>query len=71
MLREIYLFGGLAPSLLLYGVTAIPLFLLVDRLSLVVGFYRLVWNPPLVRLALFVCILSGMVLITRPEGVLP
>jgi hypothetical protein len=71
MLREIYLLGGLAPSLLLYGVATIPLFLLVDRLSLAVGFYRLVWNPPLVRLALFVCILSGMVLITRPEGVLP
>ncbi|MBV8568367.1 MAG: DUF1656 domain-containing protein, partial [Methylobacteriaceae bacterium] len=30
------------------------------------GLYRLVWHPPLVRLALFACIFSGLVLSTAP-----
>jgi len=70
MLREIYLFGGLVPSLLLYGLAVIPVFLLVDRLAFAIGVYRLVWNPPLTRFALFVCLLSGVVFITKPEGIL-
>src|SRR5215469_1069318 len=49
MLREVSLFGALAPSLLLYFLVAIPLFLALDRLASPLGFYRLVWHPPLVR----------------------
>jgi hypothetical protein len=66
MLREISLFGALVPSLLLYFLTAIPLFLAIDRLASPLGIYRLVWHPPLARLALFVCLFSGLVLLTRP-----
>ena len=66
MLREIDLFGGLAPSLLLYFLAAVVLFLVIDRLLSPLGFYRLVWHPPLVRLALFICLFSGLVLLTRP-----
>jgi len=66
MLREISLFGALVPSLLLYFLTAIPLFLLVDRLASPLGLYRLVWHPPLVRVALFVCVFSALVLSTAP-----
>jgi hypothetical protein len=66
MLREIGLFGALAPSLLLYFLGAIPLFLVIDRLASPLGLYRLVWHTPLVRLALFVCLFSGLVLLTRP-----
>jgi len=66
MLREVPLFGALAPSLLLYFLLAIPLFLGVDRLASPLGLYHLVWHPPLVRLALFVCLFSGLVLLTRP-----
>ena len=66
MLREISLFGALMPSLLLYFLTAIPLFLAIDRLASPLGIYRLVWHPPLARLALFVCLFSGLVLLTRP-----
>ena len=62
MLREIALFGALAPSLLIYFLAAVPLFLVVDRIASPLGFYRLVWHPPLVRLALFVCLLCGLVL---------
>ena len=65
MLREINLFGGLAPSLLLYFLAAIGLFLLLDRgLATPFGLYRLVWHPALVRLALFVCVFAGLVLFT-------
>ena len=64
MLREIGLFGALVPSLLLYFVAAIPLFLVIDRIASPLGIYRLVWHPPLVRLALFACLLSGLVFST-------
>jgi protein AaeX len=64
MLREIALFGALAPMLLLYFLAAIPLFLMIDRLASPLGFYRLVWHPPLVRLARFACVFSGLVLFT-------
>ena len=66
MLREVDLFGGLAPSLLLHFLAAVVLFLVIDRILSPIGFYRLVWHPPLVRLALFVCLFSGLVLFTRP-----
>jgi len=66
MLREISLFGAGVPSLLLYFLVAVPLFLVADRLARLLGLYRLVWQPPLVRLALFVCLFSGLVLLTSP-----
>ena len=66
MLREVGLFGALVPSLLLYFLAAIPLFLVIDSLASPLGFYRLVWYPPLVRLALFACVFSGIVLLTAP-----
>ena len=66
MLREVSLFGAFVPSLLLYFLAAIPLFLVIDWLASPLGLYRLVWHPPLVRLALFVCLFSGLVLLTRP-----
>ena len=64
MLREIALFGALVPSLLLYFLASIALFMVVDRIASPLGFYRLVWHPPLVRLALLACLFSGLVLFT-------
>jgi len=66
MLREIALFGAGVPSVLLYFLAAVGLFLAVDQLAKPLGFYRPVWHPPLVRLALFVCLFAGLVLFTRP-----
>jgi protein AaeX len=66
MLREISLFGAGLPSLLLYFLAAIPLFLVIDQLASPLGFYRVVWHPPLVRIALFACLFSGLVLLPRP-----
>lgn len=60
MLREINLFGALAPALLIYFLAAIPIFLVLDRPLSRLGFYRLLWHPPLARLALFVCLVYGL-----------
>ena len=64
MLREFALFGALAPSLLLYFVGAIALFLMVDQLVARLGVYRLFWHPPLAQFGLFLCIFSMLVLST-------
>ena len=66
MLRELALFGALAPSLLLYFLAAILLFVIVDPLVARLGVYRLVWHPPLARFGLFLCVFSVLVLSTRP-----
>jgi len=66
LLREIPLFGALAPSLVLYFVVAVGLFVLIDQLASAAGAYRLFWHPPLARLGLFLCVFSGLVLLTHP-----
>ena len=66
MLRELAFFGALAPSLLLYFLAAILLFLIVDRLVARLGLYRFVWHPPLARFGIFLCVFSVLVLSTGP-----
>ena len=65
-MREIPLFGALAPSLVLYFLCAVGLFVLIDQIATIAGAYRLFWHPPLARLGLFFCLFSGLVLLTRP-----
>jgi hypothetical protein len=60
MLGETSLFGALAPSLLLYFLASIPAFLVLDRIVSRLGIYRLLWNPPLARFSLFVCLFSAL-----------
>jgi protein AaeX len=66
MLLELALFGALAPSLLLYFLAAIVVFIIVDRLVAGLGGYRFLWHPPLARFGLFLCIFAALVLSTRP-----
>ena len=66
ILWEVSLFGALVRSLLLHFLSAIALFLALDRVATSHVFYRLTWCPPLVRLSLFVILLSGLVLLTGP-----
>ena len=66
MLRELALFGALAPSLLLYFLFAIPLFVMIDRLVARLGIYRLLWHPPLARFGIFLGVFSSLVFLTRP-----
>jgi len=71
MLIETNVGGALAPSLLLYVMVSIVLFLVTDRVASAIGFYRIVWHPALVRFALWVGLLSALVLLTRPGVVAP
>ena len=66
MLRELSMFGALAPSYLFYFLTSILLFVIVDRLATKLGLYRLLWHPPLARLGLFLALFSVLVLATGP-----
>jgi protein AaeX len=59
MLRELTLFGTLAPSLLVYFLAAILLFGGVDWVVSSLGVYRLLWHPPLARFGFFLCIFSA------------
>ncbi|MEA2782188.1 MAG: hypothetical protein QOK29_3732 [Rhodospirillaceae bacterium] len=66
MLRELALFGALAPSILLYFLAAILLSVILDRLVAALGVYRFLWHPPLARFGLFLCVFSVLVLSTGP-----
>ena len=66
MLRELPLFGALAPSTLLYLLAAILLFVILDRLITYLGIYRFDGHPPLVRFGLFLCVFAVLVFSTKP-----
>lgn len=55
MPREIALGDALVPGLLVLFVLSLGLLWLLDWLAGRFGLYRLVWHPPVFRLALFVC----------------
>jgi hypothetical protein len=63
MLRELAFFGALAPSLLLYFLAAIPLFVIVAWLVAHLRVYQFVGHPPLARFGLF--LFSVLVLSAR------
>jgi len=66
MLRELSVFGALAPSYLFYFLASILLFVILDRVATRLGLFRLFWHPPLARLGLFLCLFSAVVLATKP-----
>ncbi len=61
MRYEIDIFGVLTPSLLLWLVTAYGLSALVRAGLERTGVYRAVWHRALFDLAVFVCLLGGVV----------
>ncbi|HME24611.1 MAG TPA: DUF1656 domain-containing protein [Acetobacteraceae bacterium] len=67
---EISLGGALVPSLAAYVAASIVLFLATDRVASAIGFYRAVWHPALVRVALWASLFSGLVLSTGSGGLL-
>jgi Protein of unknown function (DUF1656) len=58
---EIDIFGVLVPSLLLWLVVAYGLLALLRATLERTGFYRAVWHRALFDLAVFVCLLGGIV----------
>lgn len=61
MRYEIDIFGVLAPSLLLWLVVAYGLLALLRAILERAGIYRAVWHRALFDLAVYVCLLGGIV----------
>ena len=62
MSREIAIGDALVPGLLVLFVLALLVLWLLDGLAGRLGFYRLVWHPPLFRFAVFVCVFGAFAL---------
>jgi hypothetical protein len=62
-MTEINVAGVYLPPLLAYAVLAVPLFLLLRAMLAKLGLLRQVWHPALFETALYVSILSLLVLI--------
>jgi hypothetical protein len=60
MPREVALGDALVPGLLVLFIASLALLWLFDWLVGRYGFYRLVWHPPLFRLAFFVCLFGTL-----------
>jgi Protein of unknown function (DUF1656) len=69
MRYDIDLMGVQIPALLLWIVVAYALGMLLRRLAESTGFYRFVWHRALFDLALYVCLLGGVVYLS--SGLLP
>ena len=61
MRHEVDIFGVLVPSLLLWFVVAYGLLAVLRVIFERTGFYRAVWHRALFDLAVFVCLLGGII----------
>ena len=62
MLTELHLDGVLFAPMVLYGLAALPITLLLRALIWRSGLARWSWHLPLLEAALYVCVLSLLVL---------
>ena len=62
MPRELAFGDALVPGLLVLFLLALLLLWLLDAVAGRFGLYRLVWHPPLFRLAVFVCVFGAFAL---------
>lgn len=60
MPRDINLFGVLLPGVLPLFLFSLLCQVALDRVLTMLGAYRRSWHPALVRVCLFVCIFSGL-----------
>jgi hypothetical protein len=63
MRSDFDLLGAYVPTLALWFVLALAIFVPVDALLTRLGFYRRFWHEPLARFALFVCLFCGGALV--------
>ena len=61
-LKDLDLLGIYVPPLLVWALLALIPFIMLRWLLHVAGFYQLVWHRPLFNMALYLSILSGVVL---------
>ena len=65
MKYELDLFGVMVPSLMLWAILAYGLTLIVRKLLGYAGLYRLIWHRALFDFALYVCLLGGLVYLSK------
>jgi uncharacterized protein DUF1656 len=65
MKYELDLFGVLVPSLMLWGVLAYVLARIASRAIAWAGLYRHVWHAALFDFALYVCLVAGLVFVSK------
>lgn len=63
MMQELDIYGVFIPTLGALALAAMVASTVLRRLLTAIGFYRLVWHPPLFNLALYICLLGGLVLL--------
>jgi hypothetical protein len=63
MLSEFDLLGVFVPTLAVWFVVALAVFVPIDAILTRWGLYRLFWHPPLFRFALFVCFFCASALL--------
>ena len=63
MLSEVPLDGILFAPIVLYALAALPITLLLRSAMWRIGIVRLVWHLPLFEVALYLCVLSLLVLL--------
>ncbi|MTV16216.1 MULTISPECIES: DUF1656 domain-containing protein [Bradyrhizobium] len=61
MRYELDLFGVLVPSLVLWSVIAFVLARIISKLITRAGLYSQIWHPALFDFALFMCLVTGLV----------
>jgi hypothetical protein len=65
MKYELDLFGVIVPSLLLWSVVAYVLARIVSKVIARAGLYRHVWHDALFDFALYVCLLTSLVFVSK------
>ena len=65
MKYELDLFGVMVPSLMLWAILAYGLAVILRKLLGCAGLYRLIWHRSLFDFALYVCLLGGLVYLSK------
>jgi protein AaeX len=60
MLFDLDMVGAFVPGIAIWFAAGLLAFHGLNALLTRWGFYRLFWNPPLARFALFACLFSGL-----------
>jgi hypothetical protein len=63
MQSQLDLLGAFAPTIAVWFVLALAVFVPADAVLTRYGFFRLFWHAPLARFALFVCFFCGSALV--------
>ena len=63
MIRELNIAGIYMAPIVLYAMVALPIFLVLRTILARAGFWRLVWHPALFETALYLSILSLLILL--------